>query len=531
MGETQRAATESQSLRERSALAAVVFDLDGVLTRTASLHEAAWKEIFDAALPRLTFDASAGRPFTREDYATWVDGKPRLDGIRSFLSSRGIVAPEGTADDPPSATTVHALGNAKNAAFHALLEARGPEVDAAAIALVQSLRRQGVPVGVASSSRNTEAVLRRAGIAGLFDARVDGENSAALGLRGKPAPDIFVECLRRLGRGSFIDQSVVVEDAASGVAAGVAGRFGLVIGIDAGGNRGRLRDAGAHWVLSSLGEVTADDMARFLRALPALKPNPLSHWAQFVAQLRGRSPAVFLDYDGTLTPIVARPEDARLSECVRESLRSLANRWPTFVISGRGLDDVRERIGIEALWYAGSHGFDIAGPAGSGVRRVVAPEVERDVHAAFVELRGAAARIPGAIVEDKRFSVAVHFRQVSESAEVAELEQLVDAAAQKWPSLKKTYGKKIFELRPAFHWDKGTALRWLLEAARLGNFAPIYVGDDVTDEDAFRSVSQRGAGVVVSLLPRETAASWAVQDPEDVRLLLERLAALRAEAS
>lgn len=231
-----------------------MFDLDGVLTHTAVLHEEAWRRAF------ATLDQ---RPLSHADYQAFVDGKPRLDGVRGFLASRGLTLPEGTLADPPGAFTVRGIARSKNAEYAVLLRERGPGTDPSALKLVRQLKEAGVRVGVASSSRNTEAVLRAARLFHLFEARVDGVVSAELGLRGKPAPDIFLECARRLG--AQPSRSVVVEDAAAGVEAGVAGGFGLVIGVDTGGNRERLAEAGAHWIVTSLAEVSVEAMRRLVR--------------------------------------------------------------------------------------------------------------------------------------------------------------------------------------------------------------------------------------------------------------------------
>jgi beta-phosphoglucomutase family hydrolase len=211
---------------------AVLFDLDGVLTRTASVHAAAWKKLFDAFLKeRAAATGEAFAPFDIDtDYRRYVDGKPRYDGVSAFLESRGIALPYGTPDDGPDARTVCALGNLKDRYFMQHLEQHGVEADQAAIDLVRSLRAQEIRTAVVSSSNNCAAVLEAAGISPLFDARVDGTVLTRLGLQGKPAPDAFLEAAQRLR----VEPSwaVVVEDATAGIEAGHAGRFGFVIGVD-----------------------------------------------------------------------------------------------------------------------------------------------------------------------------------------------------------------------------------------------------------------------------------------------------------
>ena len=209
-----------------------LFDLDGVLTKTAAVHAAAWKEAFDGFLQEE--GARRGKPFAPfdpgADYERYVDGEPRADGVRNFLAARGISLPEGTDRDAADKRTVNGLGNRKNELLLKALKTSGVESYAGAVALVKVLRSQGTPTAVVSASENTAAALEAAGIAELFDARVDGHVVKERQLAGKPAPDSYLEGARLLG----VDpaRSVVVEDALAGVEAGRAGRFGLVVGVN-----------------------------------------------------------------------------------------------------------------------------------------------------------------------------------------------------------------------------------------------------------------------------------------------------------
>ena len=255
-------------------------------------------------------------------------------------------------------------------------------------------------------------------------------------------------------------------------------------------------------------------------------PSALEHF-QEIAGRSGRA-AVFLDYDGTLTPIVSQPEDAWLSDSMRQTLRELAACGPVAILSGRDLDDIRQRVNIDSIVYAGSHGFDIAGPR--GLRRQMAAKFLPNLDMAERELHKALDRIPGARVERKRFSVAAHYRNVKEN-DVTAVERAVAAVAAHHPELHRMDGKKVYELLPTIDWDKGTAVLWLLETLGLerGNIRPIYVGDDRTDEDAFRALKQRGIGIVVSEEPRSTAARYMLRDPREVERFLSKLTAkLRA---
>jgi beta-phosphoglucomutase family hydrolase len=240
----------SQVTRER--FDAVLFDLDGVLTSTAAIHAEAWKEMFDAFLRKA--EGARFRPFDLEhDYKTYVDGKPRYEGVQSFLAARGIELPLGSPTDPPSDGSVCGLGNQKDALVkRAIAEGRVSSFPGS-IRWVRQLRADGFALAVVSSSKNCGPVLRAAGIADLFDVRVDGETLVELQLRGKPAPDSFLKAAELLGVAPA--RAVVVEDALSGVEAGRAGAFGLVVGVDREGQGAALLSHGAHLVVGDLAEL------------------------------------------------------------------------------------------------------------------------------------------------------------------------------------------------------------------------------------------------------------------------------------
>lgn len=246
---------------------AAVFDLDGVVTFTARVHAAAWKELFDSYMrSREKRFGEPFRPFDVDaDYRAYVDGRPRYEGVRTFLESRGIHIEYGSPTDPPDAETVCGLGNRKNDLFVVKTQELGVDVDHEAVRFIRELRDRGVRVGLASSSKNAAPILERVGLLDLFQARVDGLVSEELGLRGKPEPDIFVTCLNRLG-GDDPRTSVVVEDAIAGVQAGRNGGFGLVLGIDRHNEADSLRQHGADWVISDFREITADKVSDYFRS-------------------------------------------------------------------------------------------------------------------------------------------------------------------------------------------------------------------------------------------------------------------------
>ena len=253
-------------------------------------------------------------------------------------------------------------------------------------------------------------------------------------------------------------------------------------------------------------------------------PSALEH-VQEIAGGSGRA-AVFLDYDGTLTPIVSQPEDARLSDSKRQKLRELVARAPVAILSGRDLDDVRRRVNIDAIVYAGSHGFDIAGPR--GLRKQMATEFLPTLDLAEKELHAALDGISGARVERKRFSIAAHYRNVKEN-DASKVARAVNEVAARHRELRMINGKKVYELLPDVAWDKGKAVLWLLETlgleSRSGGIRPIYIGDDRTDEDAFRALEQRGIGILVSEQSQPTTARYSLKNPAEVERFLRALGA------
>jgi len=237
---------------------ACLFDLDGVLTRTATVHAGAWKEMFDGYLRERA--ARTGEDFVPfdpvADYAEYVDGKPRYDGVRSFLTARGIELPEGESSDPPDAETVRGLGNRKNELVMRMIREGGVEVYEGSARYLEATRDAGLRRAVVSASANTREVLVAAGIEEFFEARIDGVVAESEGLKGKPAPDTFLAGARALGVAPA--EAAVFEDALAGVAAGRAGGFACVVGVDRVGQTEALREHGASIVVSDLSELLED---------------------------------------------------------------------------------------------------------------------------------------------------------------------------------------------------------------------------------------------------------------------------------
>ena len=255
--------TGRSNLKRALTYEAVIFDLDGVITDTAKVHALTWKVMLDDYLEKRSIDLNKDfHPFSIEnDYPAYVDGKPRYDGICSFLQSRGITLTYGNSNDDPEQDTVCGLSNRKNRIFSDMLNQHGVEVFESTVRLIRELKAVGTLCGVVSSSKNCQRVLRIAGIEDLFLKRVDGVVSVELNLKGKPNPDIFLKCAELMKVEA--NKSVVVEDAISGVAAGRDGRFGLVIGIDRMDISERLRENGADVVIPDFLNVSPNDIDKW----------------------------------------------------------------------------------------------------------------------------------------------------------------------------------------------------------------------------------------------------------------------------
>jgi trehalose 6-phosphate phosphatase len=271
----------------------------------------------------------------------------------------------------------------------------------------------------------------------------------------------------------------------------------------------------------------ADRPQRALGQLPAALPVQDGFGRRLGGEL-----AVFLDYDGTLTPIVDDPDDARLSDGMRDAIRTLAATTLVAIVSGRDLDDVRAKVDIDGLAYAGSHGFDVLLPDGSAEQ--VAVEVLAELDAAQAALEDQADEVPGARVERKRFAIAIHDRAVDDPALRERLARIVAEVGQAHQGLRATGGKRIHELRPDIDWDKGRAIELLLSKLGAEDRLPIYLGDDLTDEDGFRAVVARG-GIAVVVRgeddDRDTLADAALDAPADTERFLLELAAVVERSS
>lgn len=506
-------------------ITAVLFDMDGVVTDTAQAHAAAWKRLFDEYLRRRADQQDEPfKPFDPvRDYRDYVDGKPRYDGVESFLDGRGITLPRGSADDAPDSETLCGLGNRKNRYFRDWLARHRVATFPGTLALIRKLKQAGIKVAVFSSSRNAEAVLRNAGVLALFDVRIDGNDLVKYRLPGKPDPAMLREAAARLA--TTPQHAAVIEDAVAGVEAGVRGGFGLVIGVDRGGNGAALRRAGAELVVADPAELTVASANALVIKKLSSRPLVRDRELELQRRLSGKVPMVFLDYDGTLTPIVEDYTKALLSADMRAALAELGKRCTVAIVSGRDLGLLRRLVQLDSLYYAGSHGFEVSGPSGWHDRLEKGIAFLPQLDAAETQLRQRLGGIAGHAVERKRFAIAVHYRRAA-AADCTRIEAVVDRVLCEHQELRKGYGKKVFELRPDLDWDKGRAVLWLFDRLRPRHTdaVALYVGDDITDEDAFRALADNGLNFVVrGAEDRPTAADYALADTADVKRLLEFL--------
>ena len=350
------------------------------------------------------------------------------------------------------------------------------------------------------------------------DALVARLRDAGVGVEGSDSSGL-VEAANRLAVRP--GRCAVVTSTEDGVTAARAGGFALVIGVDPTGRPDELQRRGADAVIRDLRDIDVRTGDRRMSELP--------DGLQALSLTTERQPAVFFDFDGTLSEIVENPDSARLVDGAADALTSLSARCPVAILSGRDLADVRQRIGLPGIWYAGSHGFELTGPDGAHHQNAEAAASIPVLAEAAAELADQLGHIAGVVVEHKRFGVAVHYRNAARDR-VGEVAAAVRGAGQR-TALRVTTGREVIELRPNIDWDKGKTLRWVLDYIRdnerPGPLLPIYLGDDITDEDAFDAVHDDGIAILVRHGDdgdRATAAGYALDNPDRVREFTERLA-------
>jgi alpha,alpha-trehalase len=501
---------------------AAIFDLDGVITDTANTHAKAWKLMFDQYNDRRRKEGKEPyETFTIEnDYIQHVDGKPRYMGVKDFLSSRNIELPYGTPKDKEDMETVCGLGNRKNEMFLETIKKEGAEILQENVRKAIEWKKAGIRTGIVSSSKNCQMILQSVDLEDLFETRIDGVVSAEKNYKGKPAPDIFVKAAENLGVAPA--DALIVEDALAGVEAGRNGHFGLVIGITKEEHEEEMRQHGADIVVENLAHLPVNIAP--LRASEELN-SALAHFDQIRQGYKDHDVYLFLDYDGTLTPIVEDYKAAFLSEEMRDLIRSFSKTSPTAVITGRDLQDIRELVKLDELHYAGSHGFELVGPDGFIFENEEARKSLKKIAEAAKQIKQATSMIDGVKFEKKKFALAVHYRQVADVQE-SKVKKIVYDILSQYPEIKSGKGKKVIELKPNFNWHKGKSLRILLERMVKNTSKHtfiFYIGDDITDEDAFFEILDEGIGILVGDHGQKTFAEYHLKDVDEVKTFLEKL--------
>lgn len=505
-------------------LEAVICDLDGVITQTAKIHMIAWKRMFEEFLKSKKKLTVSKRKMTESDYRKYIDGKPRYKGVESFLSSRKINLPFGEPADEPDKETVCGLGNRKNIIFRNLLKKEPVKVYEDAVSQIRLWREHGLKTAIVSSSRNCKLILENTGLEDLFDTRIDGVVADESHLKGKPSPDIFLEAAKRLE--TKPSKGVVFEDAISGVQAAHKGNFAFVIGVSRDKSKLGLLEHGGDIVIRDFHELNLFHNPGVEPYFTQVIPPVFSEKTELVELLRNNTPVIFLDYDGTLTPIVKHPEDALLSDEMRQILEDLAGNFKVAVITGRDLDEIKSMVQLDNIIYAGSHGYRISGPDGLMMEYKKAKKLLADLDNIVSYLKkNLVKRIDGIQIERKRYAIAIHYRNVKEE-NIQLISKTVDDVINKNKEFKKARGKKVFEIKPDLNWDKGKAVNWILRKLKLlkkNKVLPIYLGDDVTDEDAFKALIDRGIGILVGFHGSLSNAKYSLENVYQVKVFLQFL--------
>ena len=501
---------------------AVIFDLCGVLTDAALVQRLAWASLFnDYLVQRPAYEGEDYSLLTNDEYYQLVDGQPRPDGVAAFLGSRGITLPRGVPSDTGD-DTICGLANRQRQLYADLLDREVPLLGAM-ITLTRKLRDIAVATVAHSSRPGCQQVSNVTGVNRLLDVYIAETAAEGPSIAANPGLVVLPEATHVLDAANKLGvrphRTVVVGDTEAGLSAGRDAGFALVIGVDRTGYADRLFERGADFVVTDLADIAVRTGDRRISEIP----NALESYGQLAGITIGRDSVLFLNYDVALSQTVAEPGADAPVDNGAQALRNLAAVSPVVVISGRDLADIRDRVGIPEIWYAGSHGFELLGPDGSHREHATGLAAVPVLAGVAAELRGILEHIPGVRVVHTRFAVTVQYLEAA-SEHIDEIVATTRRLGQR-NKLRVSSGRMLVELRPDVQWDEGTRLAWIQSHVdKPKSLIPIYIGGDFIDEDAFEAVQLAGVGIAVRHNEdgnRRTAARFVLNDLDEVREVLE----------
>ena len=506
-------------------LQAIVLEMDVLMVKSALIHKKAWNKLWRELSKKQQLNS---QKLTDEEYEKYLKYPAEPGQLRDFLKSKGFPLQYGDPEDSPGKETIWGLINSQKLIYNQILE-NNPELDSKVIESIKTWKNSGIKTAVVSPDKNCGEILKTAGITKLFDTWIDGPVSNSKGLKEKPEGDIYLEALKQLDVQP--ESSVLIDTSVAGVRAGCKTNFAVVAGLAENGEKKLLSENGADMVFDQFEELNLLNNPEIDAWLSDPIPPFQSEYLKIGQKIFGKSPVLFLDYDGTLSPIVKRPEDAVISKEMKAVLQKCSTRFTVAAISGRDMDDLKSKINLENLIYAGSHGFRISGPEGLYMEHEKSYEIlprlnkiENNLHQDFKNVKGVQ-------IDRKRYAIAIHFRNANEN-DIPFIKQKVDEMVKNSPGFKKGEGKKILEIKPDLDWHKGKALLWILEKLQLtdkSKYIPVYIGDDVTDEDAYKAIEKEGIGIQVGPVEYSTSAKFRLKNVYQVRLFLKELLNLTDE--
>lgn len=469
---------------------AAIFDLDGVITDTASVHARAWKTTFDAFLEARDKDF---KPFDIEkDYHEFIDGKPRHEGVKSFLQSRDIELPAGSPKDEGEKDTVHGLGNRKNALYNELLEKEGFTIYKDAVERLKQWKAAGIKTAIVSSSKNCKKVLELAQLEHLFNVRVDGVTSEELNLKGKPEPDIFLEAVKRLH--VVPQRAVIFEDAIAGVKAGAQGKFACVVGVERKQRKNMLKQHGATEIITSFREIDI-----LVESLPQQFSwdkitSALEHAPEISNKLASKTLCLFISDEVIDPPEESKHEKDRKLKEVRDVLKTLAHHAIVAIIGEHDLSDLKEKLKLNSLYYAGCKGLDISGPDMKiQLGKEAIPQLDQLQEALKANENGTPAP------ECSRKRLLLLCRLSEDEKQAAAQKAYCGKLVAQHDRLRLDERNGELFIHPKINWNKAKTLGLLLEEIEPDetDLLPVYLGNEKKDEEVFHFLFKQGLGIKV----------------------------------